>query len=44
MEALGWIEQTRLSAFVREDLYADFVLLIFHAWGMAFLVGGGVSV
>ena len=44
MEALGWIEQTRLSAFVREDLYAYFVLLIFHAWGMAFLVGGGIAV
>ena len=44
MEALCWIEQTRLSAFVREDLYAYFVLLIFHAWGMAFLVGGGIAV
>jgi hypothetical protein len=44
MEALGWIEQTRLSAFVREDYYAYFVLLILHAWGMAFLVGGGVAV
>jgi len=44
MEALGWIEQTRLSAFVREDFYAYFVLLILHAWGMAFLVGGGVAV
>ena len=44
MEALRWIEETRLSAFVREDFYAYFVLLIFHAWGMAFLVGGGVAV
>lgn len=44
MEALGWIEQTRLSAFVREDFYAYFVLLIVHAWGMAFLVGGGMAV
>ncbi len=44
MEALAWIEQTRLSVFVREDLYAYFVLLIFHAWGMAFLVGGGIAV
>lgn len=43
MEAFGWIEQTRLSAFVREDFHAYFVLLIFHAWGMAFLVGGGVA-
>ena len=44
MEALAWIEQTRLSLFVREDFYAYFVLLIFHAWGMAFLVGGGIAV
>jgi hypothetical protein len=44
MDALAWIEQTRLSVFVREDLYAYFVLLIFHAWGMALLVGGGVAV
>src|SRR6187551_1788101 len=44
MDAFAWIEQTRLSVFVREDFYAYFVLLIFHAWGMAFLVGGGVAV
>ena len=44
MDALAWMEQTRLSLFVREDFYAYFVLLIFHAWGMAFLVGGGVVV
>jgi hypothetical protein len=44
MDALAWIEQTRLSVFVREDLYAYFVLLILHAWGMAFLVGGGVAI
>jgi hypothetical protein len=44
IDALAWIEQTRLSVFVREDFYAYFVLLIFHAWGMAFLVGGGVAV
>ena len=44
MDALAWIEQTRLSVFVREDFYAYFVLLIGHAWGMAFLVGGGVAV
>ena len=37
MEALAWIEQTRLSLFVREDFYAYFVLLIGHAWGMTFL-------
>jgi len=44
MDALAWIEQTRLSVFVREDFYAYFVLLILHAWGMAFLVGGGVAI
>lgn len=44
MEALRWVEESSLSIFVREDLYAYFVLLIFHAWGMAFLVGGGVAV
>lgn len=44
MDALYWIEQTRLSVFVREDFYAYFVLLIVHAWGMAFLVGGGVAI
>jgi len=43
MDALAWMEQTRLSVFVREDFYAYFVLLIFHAWGMAFLVGGGIA-
>ena len=44
IDALAWIEQTRLSVFVREDFYAYFVLLILHAWGMAFLVGGGVAI
>jgi hypothetical protein len=44
MDALAWIEQTRLSVWVREDFYAYFVLLIGHAWGMAFLVGGGIVV
>jgi hypothetical protein len=44
VEALAWLEQTRLSLFVREDFYAYFVLLIFHAWGMAFLVGGGLAI
>jgi hypothetical protein len=44
MDALAWIEQTRLSVWVREDFYAYFVLLIMHAWGMAFLVGGGIAV
>jgi hypothetical protein len=44
MDALAWIEQTRLSVFVREDFYAYFALLIVHAWGMAFLVGGGIAI
>lgn len=44
METLAWIEQTGISRWVREDFYAYFVLLIFHAWGMALLVGGGVAV
>jgi hypothetical protein len=44
MHTLAWIEQTRLSVFVREDFYAYFVLLIVHAWGMAFLIGGGLAV
>jgi hypothetical protein len=44
IDALAWIEQTRLSVFVREDFYAYFVLLIGHAWGMALLVGGGIAI
>jgi hypothetical protein len=44
MSFLRWIEETGLSIWVREDPYAYFVLLIFHALGMAFLVGGGIAV
>jgi uncharacterized membrane protein len=44
MNTLHWIEQTSLSVFMREDLYAYFVLLIFHALGMALLVGGGIAI
>jgi hypothetical protein len=44
MEAFRWLEQTPLPAFVREDFYAYFILLIFHAWGMALLIGGGIVV
>jgi hypothetical protein len=44
MDTLRWFEQAPLSAFVREDFYAYFVLLILHAWGMALLVGGGIVV
>lgn len=44
MDVFRWFEQTPPSVFVREDFYAYFVLLIFHAWGMAMLVGGGIAV
>lgn len=46
----GWhdiftrIEAWPLSVWGREDPYAYFVALIFHAWGMALLVGGGIVV
>lgn len=38
------IEQWPLSVWAREDEYAYFFALIFHAWGMALLVGGGIVV
>jgi len=38
------IEHWSLSVWSREDEYAYFVALIFHAWGMALLVGGGVVI
>jgi hypothetical protein len=41
---LASIEQSPLSIWVREDLYAYFYILIFHALGMALLVGGGILV
>jgi len=44
MDVFRWIEQTPVSIFMREDFYAYFVALIFHAWGMAFLIGGGMAV
>lgn len=44
IEIFAWVEQTPLSIWVREDLYAFFYILIGHAIGMAFLVGGGVAV
>jgi hypothetical protein len=44
MNFLRWIEETGISIWVREDPYAYFVLLILHAFGMAFLVGGGIAV
>jgi hypothetical protein len=41
---LGAIEQWPLSVWAREGEYAYFLALIFHAWGMALLVGGGVVI
>jgi hypothetical protein len=41
---LASIEQSPLSIWVREDLYAYFYILIVHAIGMALLVGGGIVV
>ena len=38
------LEQTQLSVWMREDLYAYFIALIFHAFGMALLVGGDSEV
>lgn len=44
MGLLAWAEATPVAAWVREDFYAYFVLLILHAWGMALFVGGGIAV
>lgn len=38
------IEQSPFSVWMREDLYAYFIALIFHSIGMAFLIGGGLIV
>jgi len=38
------IEHWPPSIWAREDEYAYFLALIFHAWGMALLVGGGVVI
>ncbi len=38
------IEQSPFSVWMREDLYAYFIALIFHSIGMALLIGGGVVV
>ncbi|MFO1502843.1 MAG: hypothetical protein U1F39_03390 [Steroidobacteraceae bacterium] len=38
------IEHWPLSVWAREDQYAYFIALIFHAWGMALLAGGGIVV
>jgi len=41
---LAAIEQWPLSIWMREDPYAYFVALIFHAFGMALLVGAGIVI
>ena len=43
-EFFASIEQTPISIWVREDLFAYFYILIFHSIGMALLIGGGVVV
>jgi hypothetical protein len=43
-ELFAAFEQTAASTWMREAPYAYFVALIFHAWGMALLVGGGIVV
>ncbi len=43
-ELFAAIEQSPFSIFMREDFYAYFIALIFHALGMALLVGGGILV
>lgn len=44
MGFIRWIEETPLSVFVREDLYAYFWILILHALGMALLIGGAFAI
>jgi hypothetical protein len=39
-----WIEATSLSTWLRDDLWAFPVVLIFHTVGLAFLVGVNVAV
>jgi hypothetical protein len=43
-ELFAAIEHTAVSVWMREGPYAYFVALIFHAWGMALLVGGGIVI
>ena len=38
------VEQTPFSVWMREDLYAYFIALIFLSLGMALLIGGGIVV
>jgi hypothetical protein len=41
-EFFAAVERTGLSTWMREDYYAYFIALIFHAFGMALLVGGAI--
>jgi len=43
-ELFAAVEHTGVSVWMREGPYAYFVALIFHAWGMALLVGGGIVI
>lgn len=38
------VERSAPSIWMREDDYAYFIALIFHAFGMALLVGGGIVI
>lgn len=42
IEIFSWIEQTPVSVWVRESLWAFPLWLILHAIGMGFLAGGGI--
>lgn len=43
-ELFATIQQSSPSVWMREAPHAYFVALIFHAWGMALLIGGGIVV
>lgn len=43
MEFLAWIENTALSGWFREAIWAFPTLLVLHALGMAFLVGTSIT-
>lgn len=44
MEFFIWLEETFLSSWLREALWAFPTFLVFHALGMAFLVGCSVAI
>lgn len=43
-ELFATIQQSSPSVWMREAPHAYFVALIFHAWGMGLLIGGGIVV